>query len=203
MATLTTTFRAMVGDTSSIPSTTVLSYLDLGIEKLSQIADNRVIENVVITATDITNKYKDVSKNIVSIYSFALGTEDYNWKIDKDNRIKLLEDVQEGTYEIDYRAKFVKLDGVDKDDALLDYPRQAELGIAYYAVAKYQQNAGITKIDGTRLAVASKSEEGMSVSYGVSSSIDGIGSPKELEKVAIEIFRGLSSQSNLFISVQI
>jgi len=43
----------------------------------------------------------------------------------------------------------------------------------------------------------------MSVSYGVSSSIDGIGSPKELEKVAIEIFRGLSSQSNLFISVQI
>jgi len=205
MATITTLFREFAGDTSSsIPTATVLKYLDLGIEALSAVADYRFVETLTISQADITAGYKSTSKKIVSIYDCGLYGEGAYWTLDS-GRIKFLDTtgITTTSFKIDYRAKYVKLEGTDKADNLLDYPSEAELGIVLHGLAQYQQNTGITKIDGSKLAVASKSEEGMSVNYGVSSTLEGVGSPKELEKTAMQIFNRISNRANMFISASV
>ena len=75
-------FRQFIGDTTGdydgdyfLTDLESLAFLDLGIDKASEVLNNIVVEDVTITASDITAGYKDLSYDIVTILDTELGLD--------------------------------------------------------------------------------------------------------------------------------
>jgi len=207
------TFRQFIGDTTGdydgdyfLPDLESLAFLDLGIDKASEVLNNIVVEDVTITATDITAGYKDLSYDIVTILDTELGLDYENiyWQTDGGKRILFLDTdfITAGTYEFRYKARYNKFNGVVKENKDLNHPVNANLGIVFWALAEYQVTKGIINADNSANLVVSKSEEGMSVSYGSGTSLK-LSSPTELKLRAMEIFNMVSNKGNISFSVSV
>lgn len=202
-------FRQFIGDTTTdydMPDLESLAFLDLGIDKASEVLNNIVIEDVVISASDITAGYKELSYDIVTIIDseFPMDYENIYWVTDGGKKIVFLDTdfVKAGTYEFRYKARYNKFNGVVKSNADLNHPTNANLGIVFWALAEYQVVKGIINADNSANLVTSKSEEGMSVSYGTGTSLK-LSSPTELKLRAMEIFNSVSNKSNISFSVSV
>lgn len=204
-----TTFRQFIGDTTTdydMPDLESLAFLDLGIDKASEVLNNIVIEDVVISASDITAGYKELSYDIVTIIDseFPMDYENIYWVTDGGKKIVFLDTdfVKAGTYEFRYKARYNKFNGVVKSNGDLNHPTNANLGIVFWALAEYQVVKGIINADNSANLVTSKSEEGMSVSYGTGTALR-LSSPTELKLRAMEIFNMVSNKGNISFSVSV
>ena len=202
-------FRQFIGDTVtdySMPDLESLAFLDLGIDKASEVLNNIVIEDITISALDITAGYKDLSYDIVTIIDSELGLDYENiyWVTDGGKRILFLDTdfITAGTYEFRYKARYNKFKGVVKSNGDLNHPTNANLGIVFWALAEYQVVKGLINADNSANLVTSKSEEGMSVSYGTGTSLK-LSSPTELKLRAMEIFNMVSNKGNISFSVSV
>jgi hypothetical protein len=204
-----TMFRQFIGDTTtdySMPDLESLAFLDLGIDKASEVLNNIVIEDITISASDITAGYKELSYDIVTIIDTELGLDYENiyWQTDGCKRILFLDTdfITAGTYEFRYKARYNKFKGVVKSNGDLNHPTNANLGIVFWALAEYQVVKGLINADNSANLVTSKSEEGMSVSYGTGTSLK-LSSPTELKLRAMEIFNMVSNKGNISFSVSV
>jgi hypothetical protein len=204
-----TMFRQFIGDTTTdydMPDLESLAFLDLGIDKASEVLNNIVIEDVVISASDITAGYKELSYDIVTIIDseFPMDYENIYWVTDGGKKIVFLDTdfVKAGTYEFRYKARYNKFNGVVKSNGDLNHPTNANLGIVFWALAEYQVVKGIINADNSANLVTSKSEEGMSVSYGTGTALR-LSSPTELKLRAMEIFNMVSNKGNISFSVSV
>jgi hypothetical protein len=204
-----TMFRQFIGDTTTdydMPDLESLAFLDLGIDKASEVLNNIVIEDIVISASDITAGYKELSYDIVTIIDseFPMDYENIYWVTDGGKKIVFLDTdfVKAGTYEFRYKARYNKFNGVVKSNGDLNHPTNANLGIVFWALAEYQVVKGIINADNSANLVTSKSEEGMSVSYGTGTALR-LSSPTELKLRAMEIFNMVSNKSNISFSVSV
>ncbi len=203
--------RGMIGDAThpyTIPDTRLLTYLDRGLDALSSMVDYQVNEDVVISASDITAGYKDLTHEVVEIIDFELEGGGVYWEMDGGKRIRFIQSeyVPAGTYEIQYRARYKKFDGSIRDNNYFDYPRSADLGIVFYALGMYSVENGIVKADGSINFTQSKSEEGMSVNYGGSvgySTKEDLKTPSALIERGLEIMRSLSNSKIEWTSVMV
>lgn len=202
-------FRRLIGDFTpdyTLPDLESLAFLDLGIDEASSFLNKTVQEDLVITSADITAGYKTLSYDIVTIVDFDLGLagENIYWQTDGTDKIYFIDTdfIAAGTYNIRYRARYKKFEGVVRDNSYFNYPRQIDLGIVFWALAEYQTTKGVINADNSANLITSKSEEGMSVSYGTSGMVD-LSSPKELKKKAIEIFNGTSNSANINFSISV
>jgi len=200
-----TMFRRFIGDYTpdyTLPDLETLAFLDLGIDKASSVLNYVVQEDITISSADITAGYKTLSYDIVTILESELGGEGYYWRTDGANKIIFIDTdgIATGTYNIRYRARYKKFDGTLRDNSYFDYPREVDLGIVFWALAKYQSVKGVINADNSANVITSKSEEGMSVSYG---SVVNIGNPSQLESQAMEIFNGVSNGANINFSVTV
>lgn len=208
--TLYNLFRGIIGDLVSpytIPDLRILKYLDEAIKYLSALAPYKMNEDVVITSADISAGYKDLSKEILLITSTNLPYEGTGWQVDKGKRIRFINTtyVSAGTYRFEYNAIYKKYDGALRDDDYFDYPTpEADIALIFYALALYQQETGVIDKDGAMKFVKSKSEEGMSITYGALGTIsETIGAPETLKMEATKIMKNLANGSkNLFFSVR-
>lgn len=204
-----TMFRQFIGDTTTdydMPDLESLAFLDLGIDKASEVLNNIVIEDVVISASDITAGYKELSYDIVTIIDseFPMDYENIYWVTDGGKKIVFLDTdfVKAGTYEFRYKARYNKFNGVVKSNGDLNHPTNANLGIVFWALAEYQVVKGIINADNSANLVTSKSEEGMSISYGTGTALR-LSSPTELKLRAMEIFNMVSNKGNISFSVSV
>lgn len=204
-----TMFRQFIGDTTTdydMPDLESLAFLDLGIDKASEVLNNIVIEDIVISASDITAGYKELSYDIVTIIDseFPMDYENIYWVTDGGKKIVFLDTdfVKAGTYEFRYKARYNKFNGVVKSNGDLNHPTNANLGIVFWALAEYQVVKGIINADNSANLVTSKSEEGMSVSYGTGTALR-LSSPTELKLRAMEIFNMVSNKGNISFSVSV
>ena len=179
-----TMFRRFIGDYTpdyTLPDLESLAFLDLGIDKCSEVLNNIVVEDIAISSADIVLGYKALSYDIVTIIDTELGLEGEHiyWETDGDNKIIFLDTdfITAGTYEFRYKARYTNFDGVVKGNGDLNHPTNANL-------------------------VVSKSEEGMSVSYGTGTALR-LSSPTELKLRAMEIFNSISNKSNISFSVTV
>lgn len=200
-------FRKFINDDVtdySMPDLEALKFLDAGINKLSSVVDKRVIEEITIDSTDLTNGYVDLTNNCVLMYYTDLPYEGKYWQMDGLKKIVFWDTdfVSEGTYTFNYRTTFKTFDGVLRDNSYFDYDRRADLGIVFWALAEYQAINGIISPNGTRTAVVSKSEEGLSESYSSSESIS-LSSPEVLKQKAMDIFRSLNNNAKFMFSVTV
>ncbi len=201
---LVTFFRGIIGDSTSpytLPDARVWAYLDLGIDKLSQIAPEKVVSTVTITEADITAGYVTLPFKAVGILDFDIIGD---WQQVADDRINLIENNQAGTFTIEYRRMYKKFDGITRLQTYFDYPERAAMGILYYALAAYQDEKGIINVDGATDFVRSKSEDGLSVTYGTMGAGEVqtmIGHPEKLKTEAIRIFQNLPHAQNILFSV--
>lgn len=207
MSDIYTLFRKFIGDDVtdySMPDLAVLKFLDLGIDKLAAVTGNRYIEDLVITTADITAGYKDLTKNCLTIVYTELPDQNRYWQFTSPNRITFLDKdyITAGTYRFEYTYEYKKFDGSLRDNSYFDYPRRADMGIIFWALAEYQVLNGIVNVDGGRNAVISKSEEGMSISYSSSETMS-MSSPETLKAKAMEIFRSLNTVTNSIFAVTI
>lgn len=212
MSTIETVMRQIIGDTDTpytVPSSRLYIYLDKALDKLSALSNYTYQEDVTISATDITNGYVDVSKEIVEIISTELAGMDTDWEVYKGKRIRFYDTsgILAGTYEFLYRSRYLKFDGVTHDDTYFDYPRpEADLALVFYALALYQQEFGVIDKDGAMGFIQNKSEDGLSLSYGSSvgsgeSATEILGHPEALEAKAISMMQELPSASTTIFSV--
>jgi hypothetical protein len=204
-----TMFRRFIGDYTpdyTLPDLESLEFLDLGIDKCSEVLNNIIVEDIEITAEDIVLGYKALSYDIVTIIDTELGIEGEHiyWETNGDNKIIFLDTdfIVAGTYEFRYRARYTNFDGVVKSNGDLNHPTNANLGIVFWALAEYQVTKGLINADNSANLVVSKSEEGMSVSYGTGTALR-LSSPTELKLRAMEIFNGVSNKSNISFSVTV
>lgn len=203
---LTELFRGIIGDDISpytLPDSRIYKYLDMAIDELSHLVSYWVITDITVTETDITNGYITLPEDVVSIEYF---TQNGYWQQVSANKISLIKYCTAGTYQIKYRRMYKKYKGEDRDASYFDYPEEAEMALLFYALAEYQQENGIINTDGSTDFVRSKSEEGLSITYGTLGAGDVmtmIGHPEALKKQAIDMMRNLPHSSNLFISVAI
>lgn len=204
-----TMFRRFIGDFTpdyTLPDLETLAFLDLGIDEASSFLNKTISEDVVITSADITAGYKTLSYDIVTILDTDLGlwNENIYWQTDGTDKIYFIDtdSITAGTYNVRYRARYKKFEGVVRENSYFNYPRQIDLGIVFWALAEYQSVKGIINADNSANIITSKSEEGMSVSYGTASMVH-LSSPSELKKKAIEIFNGASNNANINFSVTV
>jgi len=204
-----TMFRRFIGDYTpdyTLPDLESLAFLDLGIDKCSEVLNNIVVEDIAISSADIVLGYKALSYDIVTIIDTELGLEGEHiyWETDGDNKIIFLDTdfIAEGTYEFRYKARYTNFDGVVKSNGDLNHPTNANLGIVFWALAEYQVTKGLINADNSANLVVSKSEEGMSVSYGTGTALR-LSSPTELKLRAMEIFNSISNKSNISFSVTV
>ena len=204
-----TMFRRFIGDYTpdyTLPDLETLIFLDLGIDKASEVLNNIVIEDIVISAADIAAGYKELSYDIVTIIDTEIGLEYEHlyWETDGNNKILFLDAdmFAAGTYEFRYRANYNKFDGTVKSNSDLNHPADANLGIVFWALAEYQITKGLINADNSANLIVSKSEEGMSVSYGTGTALK-LSSPSELKKRAMEVFNSVSNRSNISFSVTV
>lgn len=202
-------FRQFIGDTTTdydMPDLESLAFLDLGIDKASEVLNNIVVEDITISASDITAGYKELSYDIVTIIDSELGLdyEHIYWETDGGKKILFLDTdfITAGTYEFRYRARYNKFNGVVKSNSDLNHPTNVNLGIVFWALAEYQVVKGIINADNSANLITSKSEEGMSVSYGTGTSLK-LSSPTELKLRAMEIFNMSSNKGNISFSVSV
>jgi len=204
-----TMFRRFIGDYTpdyTLPDLESLAFLDLGIDKCSEVLNNIVVEDIAISSADIVLGYKALSYDIVTIIDTELGLEGEHiyWETDGDNKIIFLDTdfITAGTYEFRYKARYTNFDGVVKSNGDLNHPTNANLGIVFWALAEYQVTKGLINADNSANLVVSKSEEGMSVSYGTGTALR-LSSPTELKLRAMEIFNSISNKSNISFSVTV
>lgn len=197
-------FRFLITDNTSgdysLPDYTALEYLDIAIEKLSSIAGFKKRLRGTITQTDIDNGYFTVSNDIVSIID-DIST---NCQLGGSNRIKFIDSssvVAGQTYDFEAKVKFIKFKGVVLQETAIDIPREAYLPVVLYALGVWLQ--GKTLPEASEQAIKSKSEDGLSVSFG----IDGVAvedfSPSGLKNTAIDMMNNLPFSQELIFSVQI
>lgn len=202
-----TIFRQLIGDTTpdyDLPDLGVLKFLDLGIDKLSQTVNYKVVEDVVISSSDITAGYKELSKEIILIYESELAGQGISWELAGGKKIRFIEpdNITAGTYEFTYKARYKKFDGVVRENSYFDYNRNADLGIVFWGLAEYQSIHGIIKTDGSKATIVSRSEEGLNESYGTAEALQ-LSNPTVLRSKAIDVFRGLSNKSNFIFSITV
>jgi len=212
MSTLETVMRQIIGDTDTpytIPSSRLYVYLDKALDKLSALSNYTYQEDVTISAADITNGYVDLSKEIVEIISTELTGQDTDWEVYKGKRIRFYDSsaITAGTYEFLYRSRYLKFEGVTREDTYFDYPtKEADLALVFYALALYQQEFGVIDKDGAMGFIQRKSEDGLSLEYGTSagsgeSAVEILGHPEALEAKAISMMQELPSASTTIFSV--
>ena len=204
-----TMFRRFIGDFTpdyTLPDLETLAFLDLGIDEASSFLNKTISEDIVITSADITAGYKALSYDIVTIVDTELGLwgENIYWQTDGTDKIYFIDadPITAGTYNVRYRARYKKFEGVIRENSYFNDPRQVDLGIVLWALAEYQSTKGLINADNSASIITSKSEEGMSVSYGTASMVH-LSSPSELKKKAIEIFNGASNNANINFSVTV
>jgi len=205
-----TMFRRFIGDYTpdyTLPDMETLKFLDLGIDKASEMLNRIIVEDKTITSTDVTNGYFTLTYDIESILDTELGFdgEGIVWETEGDtNKIFLLDTdyVTTGTYEFKYKIKYNKFEGTVKSNSDLNHPTTADLGIVLWALAEYQVTKGIINADNSANLIISKSEEGMSVSYGSGTALK-LSSPTELKQRAMEIFNSVSNRNNIIFSISI
>lgn len=210
MSTLYDLFRGIIGDSASpytIPDLRILKYLDAAIQKLSEVARYRVVENITITSADIALGYKDLSKEILLMLGDPMPYEGVGWDVYKGKRIRFINSlyVAPGTYEFQYDAVYKKFDGQLRDDSYFDYPSpEADLAVLFWGLALYQQEAGIIDKSGAMKFVKSKSEEGISITYGSLGAVtEALGAPETLKAEAMKMMKNLpNGKKNLFFSVR-
>lgn len=207
MSDIYTLIRSIIGDSVSpyvIADLNILKYLDKAIEKLSLIAGTKEVEDIVITSSDITAGYKDLGNEVVKILLADLP--DYAYQID-GARVNFVGDyVNAGTYRFEYVKGYKKFDGTLRDNSYFDYPMpEADLAIVFYALSLYLFEGGIIKASGGNNVITSKSEEGLSISYGTGGEIiASVGTPAKLQAEALRMMYNLPKASrNLFFSIQI
>ena len=205
-----TMFRRFIGDYTpdyTLPDLESFAFLDLGIDKASEMLNRIVVEDKTITSTDISNGYFELSNNIESIIDTEFGIEGEGivWETEGDTKKIFILDsdlVSAGTYEFKYKIKYNKFEGELKENADLNHPVGANLGIVFWALAEYQVVKGVINADNSANVVLSKSEEGMSVSYGSGTALN-LSSPKELKQRAMEIFNSISNRNNINFSISV
>lgn len=198
-------FRFLISDTTSgdysLPDYTALEYLDMAIEKLSQIAGFKKRLTGTITQTDINNGYFQVSNEIVSV----IDDLSLNWQLGGGKKIRFIDSTAETvnqTYDFTAKVKFTKFEGVVLQESQIDIPREAYMAVILYALGLYMQGKNITSADEIG-NIKSKSEDGLSVSFG----IDGVAvedfSPSGLKSTGIQLMRDLPFSQDVIFSVKI
>jgi hypothetical protein len=200
--------RNLIGDSASpydITDLRLLKYLDKALDKLSELTVYRMDEDYTITSTDISNGYFELSHEVQFMIEADISLEYIDWSVYTGKKIRLIDpdDIAEGEYNFKYKARYKKFDGEIRENSYFDYPREADLAVVFYALGLYQEEQGVIDKDGTINLVASKSEEGLSVSYPTSTDLKGaVGNPERLKEIAVRMMRNLPSGEDLFLSVQ-
>lgn len=199
-------FRFLITDNTSsdysLPDYTALEYLDIAIDKLSLIAGFKKRLRGTITQTDIDNGYFTVSNELIS---FTDGYTYYNWQLGGGAKIRFIDPTAQSAnqaYDFEAKVKFLKFNGVVLQESQIDIPREAYLAVVLYALGIYMQGKNITSADEIG-NIKSKSEDGLSVSFG----IDGVAvedfSPSGLKNTALTMFRDLPFSQDVIFSVKI
>jgi len=179
--------------------------LDMALDKLSEMKPKMIVEDLTITATDITNGYVTVTDEISSVICIPIGTQGLNWEVEYGNRIRFIDSdaIAAQTYEdIQYNARYKKFDGVVRDNTYFNYPRELDLAVVFYALGLYQEENGIIDATGAMNFAKSKSEEGMSITYGsMGGAQEVLGAPATLKARAIDMMRNVPGSANIFITV--
>lgn len=205
-----TIFRRLIGDTATdytIVDLELLKYLDLGIDRFSEESDNRVVEDITITASDISNGYITLSNTYVDIVDCGLGEEARNlyWQPDEGGQqINFIDTsgIRAGTYEFNYRKRYKTFSGSVRDNDYFDFSRRYDIGVVFWALSEYMQTKGIATVGDVYGAITNKSEEGISVSYGLETSMR-LSSPAQLRKEALRVFRSSPSSSKMVWSISV
>jgi hypothetical protein len=184
----------------------LLKYLDAALDKLSAITNFTKDEDKTITSTDRTNLYFNLTSEIQRIIKCDLSGENTYWQIDSGKKIRIIDvdGVPTGTYNFVYKARYKKFDGTVRENSYFDYPREADLGVVYYALGLYLHEIGILNTDGVSKAISSKSEEGLSTSYGIGGGGETTvpGTYSAMIDEGIRIMQNLPSGDLLFFSVK-
>lgn len=214
-----TLFRTFIGDETpdySMADSTILHFLDAGIDKASQMLSYIITEDMTITDDDISNGYIDLSHEIIGVISndlwvgvasgvwdSALGPygENVYWQVAGGKRIRFINTdyISAGDYTFTYKAKYKKFDGEVRDNDYFDFPKDIDIGIVYWALALYQATKGVTNVDNETI-IMSRAEDGMSQSFD-NSAAKRLSGPKELKREAVDIFINSSNHQNINFSV--
>jgi hypothetical protein len=203
-----TMFRRFIGDYTpdyTLPDEETLKFLDQGILAASRHVPYIVDEDITITTTDISNGYFSLSNEFMNIQDteIDISKERVYWQTEGTDKIRLIDSsvFSAGTYNFVYNKKYKTFDGEVRSNDYFDYPRDADLGIVFWALAEYQNIKGVINADNSANLIASKSEEGMSESYR-SVTVD-LGNPKQLKRKALDIFENVSNKANINFSVTV
>jgi len=207
MSTIYDLYRGLIGDSTgpyTQPDSRAFRYLDTAIDKLSQTGNYIYEEDLTVTSTDITNGYFTTTKDIQSLISFAMGGEDRWWRIGEGDRIEIIDSdaMSAGEYNIVYKARYKRFEGVSREDSYFDMPTDLYFAVALYAAGFYMVENGIIKVDGSMNAVRSKSEEGLSITYGIPSNMKAVsGGGEEIMQRALMLMMSHPTSDLLFFSV--
>ena len=145
--------RTLIGDSTApytVSDALLLSYMDMAINKASEIVGRVVTEDVTISASDIINGYKDLTYELASIIDTDLGYEwdRVYWQVDGGKRIRFIDtsSITAGTYSFTYKSRFAKNLGTKKTDVELNIPAEFNLPITYLTVFYCAQEAGLIQL---------------------------------------------------------
>lgn len=208
MTTIYTLFRSIIGDEVygdyKVSDFKTFIYLDKAIDKLSEVQDNYFTEDVTITETDITNGYFELEHDIVQVVNgLSPYDQNVNWKYGRNNRIVIFNHFGTGNYQIRYRAKYKKFDGVIREDTYFDFDQDADFPIVLYAVGLYMQMENVKKVSDVNSGVVTvRQEENQRIEYAVDGKIAEASSPQNLMDQAVEMMRGMSAGQYSMFSVR-
>lgn len=207
MYTLYNLFRNIIEDTTgeyTEVNTTLLKYLDAAIQKMSELHDNVIFQEINVTDEMLDSGYINLSNKPISFLSGI--NEDYRkrgWDYTNGNRIRVIDKSywSTGTYEFRYKAAYKQYMGQMRDDSYFDFDETAYLPIVLYAVGLYTKMNKVVNEDGSFGTIRRKTEENLTVEYAVGGDIAVAQSPEGMMEAAIGMFRDMPNAQDMYFSI--
>lgn len=207
MYTLYNLFRNIIEDTTgeyTEVNTTLLKYLDAAIQKMSELHDNVIFQEINVTDEMLDSGYINLSHKPISFLSGI--SEEYRkrgWDYTNGNRIRVIDKSywSTGTYEFRYKANYKQYLGQMRDDSYFDFDETAYLPIVLYAVGLYTKMNKVVNEDGSFGTIRRKTEENLTVEYAVGGDIAVASSPDGMMESAIDMFRNMPNAQDMYFSI--
>ena len=207
-ATIYQLFRSIISDEATpytVSDTYSLTLLDKAIDVASAVTDYTFDQTYSITQTDINNGYFELDREIVSLLRPLWTNRGITWEYGGGKKIRIIDDnfgVQNNV-QFKYRARYVKFEGVVKDQSAMDLPIELNYPVVLYALALYMNGKAISNVDNELGIIKSKMEENMKVEYGLGTETLADLTPDKLKMQATKMMRNVPMENNMFISIKL
>lgn len=207
MYTLYNLFRNIVQNTTgeyTQVDLSLLRYLDSAIQKMSELHDHMIYEEITVTDEMLNSGFITLSNEPIEIISgLNEGYRRLGWDYGKGNQIRVIDKSYwtTGVYCFRYRAKYKQYKGVMREDDYFDFDEDAYLAVILYAVGLYTKMNKVVNEDGGFGTIRRKTEENLTIEYAVGGDVAIAESPQGMLDAAVDMFRDLPNAQDIVFSV--